>query len=206
MPEPEPHDRPDPTVLTTQQMIRAVSAERDYVNGQLEVLRERLAGIDRATVVLNETVNRTPTEIQREIEHVRELTTEKFASVDKQFAERDIRQERESRDNKIAVDAAIVAQKEAAAAQDRANQKAIDKSELATTETMKAFADLFRSTTDGIKERLTALELSIGEITSAATGGKEKVASSKENLALVVSVAVMVVLVLGFIATQVLAK
>lgn len=56
----DPHDRPDPTVLTTQQMTRAVNAERDYVNGQLEVLRERLTGIDRATVVLNETVNRTP--------------------------------------------------------------------------------------------------------------------------------------------------
>jgi hypothetical protein len=202
----DPHDRPDPTVLTTQQMIRAVQAERDYVNGQLEVLRERLTGIDRATEVLKETVNRTPTEIQREIAHVRELTTEKFHSVDKRFAERDIRQERESRDNKIAVDAAIVAQKEAAAAQDRANQKAIDKSELATAENMKASGELFQSTTDAIKERLTALELSNGAITAAATGGKEKVASGKENLALVVSIAVMVVLVLGLIATLVMTK
>lgn len=132
--------------------------------------------------------------------------TEKFTSVDKQFTERDIRQERESRDNKIAVDAAIVAQKEAATAQDRANQKAIDKSELATAETMKAFDNLFRSTTDGIKERLTAMELAVGGITSAATGGKEKVASGKENLALVVSIAVMVLLFLGFIATQMVAK
>jgi cation transport regulator ChaB len=195
-------ERPDPTVLTTQQMTRAVQAERDYVDGQLDVLRERLTGIDRATVVLNETVNRTPTEIQKEIAHLRELMTERFNSVDKQFQERDTRQERESRDNKVAVDAAIVAQKEAAAQRDLANQKAIDKSELATAETMKAFGELFRTTTDNIKEQFSALELKVTQLIAGAAGGKEKAAGINANFTLLIALAVLAVLVLGYFAAR----
>src|SRR5664279_5714778 len=120
---------PDPSSLSTRAIERAVDAERDYADAQLEVLRERLRGIDKATEVLSGTVTRTPTEIQKEVTHLRELTEEQLRSIQVQFRERDTRQERESKDNKVAVDAAFAAQKEAAAKQDEANAKAIDKSE-----------------------------------------------------------------------------
>jgi hypothetical protein len=110
----ETKPNPDPTLASNDAIERAAVAERDYVNGQLDVLRERLKGIDVATQLLNSTVNRTPTDIQKEILHLRELSDEKFESVAIQFKERDTRQERESRDNKVAVDAAFAAQKEAA--------------------------------------------------------------------------------------------
>jgi hypothetical protein len=140
-------------------------AERDYVDGQLDILKERLNGIDRATVVLNETVNRTPTVVQVAIGNVRELMEEKFDSIALQFKERDTRSERESRDNKIAVDAAFAAQKEIAAQQNQSNTLAISKSETATAETISKLAELVKSQTDALadkidanKERLAAIE------------------------------------------------
>jgi hypothetical protein len=39
--------RPDPTALTTEQLVRAVSAERDYVDGQVSLVAEKLAALDR---------------------------------------------------------------------------------------------------------------------------------------------------------------
>ena len=105
---------PDPTVLTIEAIDRRERALHEYVDGQVGIIQERLRGIDTATNVLNETVNRVPTDMQKEVSHVREITEEKFDSVSIQFKERDTRQEREARDNKVAVDAAFAAQKEAA--------------------------------------------------------------------------------------------
>jgi cation transport regulator ChaB len=167
--------RPDPTILTTEQLLRAVQSERDYVDGRISVLEQRLNAMDTATKLLNETVNRTPTQIQSEISHVREIMGTELASVQTQFRERDTRQERESKDNKVAVDAAFAAQKEAAAKQDDSNQKAIDKSERATNEALKTQGELFRSTTDGLKEQVNRLELTVGGIQSTKQGTSEAV-------------------------------
>ncbi|HEU4364549.1 MAG TPA: hypothetical protein VFT13_03700 [Candidatus Krumholzibacteria bacterium] len=70
---------PDPTVLTTDAVKQAVEIGKDYTDGKVAVLEQRLADMDRATAVLNETVTRTPTEIEREIGHLRELL---FAEVE----------------------------------------------------------------------------------------------------------------------------
>jgi cation transport regulator ChaB len=145
---------PDPTILTTEQLIRTVGAERDYVDGKISVLEERLNAIDRATELLNETVNRVPTETQSAVANLQAVITERFNSIDKQFAERDTRQEREARDNKVAVDAAFAAQKEAAAKQDESNQKAIDKSEEQMRETVTKLGALFESNLQALQVQL----------------------------------------------------
>jgi hypothetical protein len=69
---------PDPTLLTTAQLRQELGALR-------EILEARLNAMDLATRLLDATVNRTPTIIQTEIAHVRELDAERFASVAKQF-------------------------------------------------------------------------------------------------------------------------
>ena len=153
-----PKTEPDPTVLTTQQLDRGLEAERDYVDGVVAVIEQRLSAMDRATELLNETVNRVPTALQVAIANLRELHEEKFKSVALQFAERDTRSERESRDNKVAVDAAFAAQKEAASEQNKSNTLAIDKSERATAETLNKQADLFESRTRAIDGQITDLK------------------------------------------------
>src|SRR5579863_5690098 len=122
---------PDPTVLTTEQLRRELSALR-------EILTARLDGMDRATVLLDETVNRTPTIIQTEISHVRELMQEKFAGVDQRFTERDIRFAQQNTANAAAVEAALRAARELGEAQSRANTLANAKTEESVAQQLKA--------------------------------------------------------------------
>jgi hypothetical protein len=167
---------PDPTILTTDAVNQAIAIARDYTDNKNAVMEERLRGIDRATILLNEEVNRVPSKLTLAVEQVYAVTGERFSSVDKQFKERDIRAEREARDNKVAVDAAFAAQKEAAAKQDEANAKAIDKSEKATAETIKTnqdatiqrLAELTKSQ-DEIKIAVSRLETSKLNATESRT-------------------------------------
>ena len=190
---------PDPTILTTQQIDRGLAAERDYVNAQLDVLRQRFSDTDRATQVLEETVNRLPTDVQTAVLHVRELADEKHASIAQQFHERDIRSERESRDNKVAVEAAFAAQKEAAHEQNKSNTLAIDKSERATAETLNKQADLFRSATDALHAQIADLKERVAQAEAIKAGGQE----NRSNLYATIGVSVTLILaalsVVGFV-------
>jgi chromosome segregation ATPase len=184
-------------VLTTEQLIRSVQAERDYVDGQLDVIRERLRGIDTATRLLNETVNRTPTDIQKEITHLRELSDEKFHSVGTQFAERDTRQEREARDNKVAVDAAFAAQKEASSEQNKSNTLAINKSEVATGETINKLAELFKSTTDALAAQIADLKDRLTTIEQYRAGGVDNTNARRLDTAQLLSIIGTVILMVS---------
>lgn len=169
---------PDPTILTTEQLLRTAQAERDYVDGRIDVLIERLAGMDRATELLSNTVNRVPTDTQKEVSHLASLVDERFTSVGQRFDERDVRSARESADNKVAVDAAFAAQKEAAAEQNKANTKAIDKSEEATTESINKLGELFQTTIDALKESVDDLKQRVQAIESSKQGVAE---STQQN-------------------------
>jgi len=70
---------PDPTKLTTDAVNQAVKLAKEYTDLRIAVLLQRLTDMDRATAVLDETVHRTPTEIQREVGHLKELV---FAEVE----------------------------------------------------------------------------------------------------------------------------
>lgn len=145
---------PDPTVLTTEALQRAIDNQRDYIDGKFDVIIARLIAMDKAAEIYVGTINRVPTTLQEAIQHVRELESEKFDSVTKQFHERDTRSERESRDNKVAVDAAFAAQKEAAAKQDESNAKAIAKSEAATSESIQKLESLFSTRTEALSDKV----------------------------------------------------
>jgi len=201
MEEGEARPVPDPTVLTTAQLVRTVQAERDYVDGQIAVLRERLRGIDVATIVLNETVNRVPTDMQKEIGHIVGLMEEKFRSVATQFTERDTRSERESKDNKVAVDAAFAAQKEAASEQNKSNTLAISKSETATSETINKLAELFATTTDALGDKIDDVKARVGSIESAKQAVFETRATGTASSSLAVQVLslLLAVIVAGFV-------
>lgn len=153
--------RPDPTAAAETAVTKAVGAERDFVMGKVEVLEQRLAGIDEATKLRLGGIVEIPNQIEEKVSNLAAITREqlagvgvRFESIATQFAERDTRSERESRDNKIAVDAAFAAQKEIAAKVDEANSKRIDKSELATEKVIDALGDKI----DDLKERLARVE------------------------------------------------
>jgi cation transport regulator ChaB len=163
----------DPITVTNEILNRGLLAEREYVDAQLDVIRERLRGIDMATRLLNETVNRVPTDVQKEVAHLRELIEKHLGSIALQFKERDSRSERESRDNKVAVDAAFAAQKEAAAEQNKSNTLAISKSEAQTTESINKLAELFKTTTGALSDKLEDLKSRVNGVESFRRGAVE---------------------------------
>jgi hypothetical protein len=195
---------PDPTVLTTEALLRAVAAERDYVDGQLAVLEQRFRGIDTATKLLSDNVGRVPSEVSKDIKCLEELITEKFASITLQFKERDTRSERESRDNKVAVDAAFAAQKEAASEQNKSNTLAITKSGIGTTETITKLTELFRTTmnalsdkVDDLKDRVRGIEAARNGYTEQRTEHRASVSTTTAVIGSVVGVIVLLVLLVG---------
>jgi Tfp pilus assembly protein PilX len=101
---------------------------------------------------------------------------EMFQSVQTQIKERDTRSEREARDNKVAVDAAFAAQKEAAAKQDESNAKAIDKSEKTTTETIKTNQELATSKIDALTKGQDEIRTTLTGIVATKQGGRDATA------------------------------
>ncbi len=135
---------PDPSLLTTEQISRTTQALRVEINLQLVALRDalttRLDGMDKATVLLAETVNRVPTVMDREIHRLSEMFSEKmvaagllneqqFGTIDKWFHEKDARTEERKAASATAITAAFEAERQAAGAQQRSNEQAIAKSE-----------------------------------------------------------------------------
>jgi hypothetical protein len=91
---------PDPTLLTTQQLLREMQNLK-------EVVFTRLDGMDRAMVVFSDNLTRAPTEVDKQIGHLKELTektvSERFGSVQTQFNERDLRNRQAALDNLAAM-------------------------------------------------------------------------------------------------------
>jgi hypothetical protein len=138
-------EHPPGSSLTTEELRRDVSALR-------EILQARLDGMDRATVVLSDSVNRTPTAIQTAIAHLKELHDERFRSVSTesderfksvalQFKERDERSAQLAETQAEALAAALKAAKELNGAQGDANREANAKTEITFGQQIKAVED-----------------------------------------------------------------
>ena len=75
---------PDPTLLTTQALIREIAALK-------EVVFTRLDGMDEAIRIFNANITRVPTDTDKQIQHLKELHDEKFTASEDKFVERDTR-------------------------------------------------------------------------------------------------------------------
>lgn len=95
----------------------------------------------------------------------RKLNDERFLGIETQFVERDKRTEQTTHDNKVAVDAAFAAAKEAVGEQNKSNAASITKSEAAFTKQidqtgvlLNAVAKATDEKIDDLKTRLTTVE------------------------------------------------
>lgn len=146
---------PDPTRLTSQALREAIVALKD-------VIYTRLEGMDKALQLLQARSDRFPAELDAKIGTVRDLLSERFKGIELQFEgiqlqfkERDTRVEQTARDSKTAVDAALQAAKEAVEKQNAASSQAAQKSELAFTKQIDQLAELFRTGTKSLEDRMT---------------------------------------------------
>ena len=186
--------RPDPSRLTTDQLRRELSALR-------EILTARLDAMDTATALLSETVNRTPTQIQTEIAHVRELmteklttlggsATEKFSSIDLQFheidrryqqrfVERDLRFEEQSKGIELQFAERDVRTSQAATASAQALAAALQAAKEAVFEQAQAAAKAAEKTELSFSKQIDQIQL---QITTVAEGLGDKIDDLKGRI------------------------
>ncbi len=191
---------PDPTVLTTAALDKAIAGLRDLLTaeriGQREIFMTRLDEMDKAEDLIHKAIDKIAEDVDRNVVNLRTLHEEKFRSIQTQFAERDVRTEQSAKDSKVAVDAALQAAKEAVGEQNKSSSLAIAKSETATTKQIDQLGVLITSTTkttddkiDDIKQRLTTIE-------GRANGVSTTKDDSRSNIALLISMVVAAVILL----------
>lgn len=146
---------PDPTLLTTQQLLR----ENVWLR---EVIEARINGMDKTIAQRQAALDLIPAAVDDKVKNLKELHSEKFGSIATQLEERD-----------TAVTAAFQAAKDAVGQQTMASDRAIAKSEAAITKQIDQLGVLIATTTAGLdgkisdlKERLTLIE---GKGTGVAT-------------------------------------
>jgi len=193
---------------------------RRELSGLREILTARLDGMDRATALLSETVNRTPTVIQTEIAHLRELmetrltavegiSTSRLALIDGkfsetdtryelQFAERDVRTTQASVAADSALKAALQAAKEAVFEQAQAAAKAAEKTELSFTKQIDQIQLQIKTIGDGFGDRLAELKERIDRGEGSTIGSAEFRAARRldvgQALQAIVTVAALITL------------
>jgi hypothetical protein len=198
---------PDPTFLTTQQLRREQGTLR-------EVIEARLNGMDTATRLLADHVNRVPNDIDKQVLHLTYLFGEKMEGlkaelislgkgIQLQFDERDIRSRAAEDAAKVAVNAALQAQKEAAAAQNESNAAAITKSEGATVKQIDGILALLASNTQAINDKIAGIisRLDRGEaiITANSLSRQDRRLDGGSNIAIIGVGLVVVTVVVGLI-------
>ena len=133
------------------------------------------------------------------------LTAERFATSER------LRLEQKA-DTKAAVDAALTAQKEAVKEQTIASERAIAKSEAATTKqleqqqvTFQTVSDALRRSIDEVKERSVeenrAMRTSISEVASSANGiVQQKVGAKEDRTAIYATIGLLITIMLALMA------
>lgn len=170
----------------------------------VETLEQRLDSMDRAIVLLQDSVNRMPTPaiVMEKVHALESLHDEKFRGIATQFKERDTRTEQSASSTKIAVDAALQAAKEAVAAQNTASAQAIAKSEAATTKQIDAIANLITAQAKGTDEKIDDVKGRIQSLESQKAGAQEQRSSNKDAFGYVIGAVGIVIAVATFIVTR----
>lgn len=185
---------PDPTALTTslveaakEDIRRELSANHNALQSSIDsvlaLLQGRLEASDKAIVLLQTSQDRIPAHVGEKIGHLQALVEQKFATQEErfrgislQFEERDVRGEQSERTTKVAIDAALQAQKEMGAAQNINIAQSLARIEATGQKQVEQVVTLSQTSTqatndkiDDVKERLSLIEGRTAGITAAST-------------------------------------
>lgn len=192
---------PDPTNLTTEQLHREINALQNLMEVRFEALSDasdvfyegynrrpteahietealkreivaRLDAMDKATLVITESVEHSPTLLDREISKITALFSERFNGISTQFRERDIRTDNDKIAAGTAVSAAFQAQALSASAANNSFSAAINKSELSTAKELDSIKLLINTNRDGFATQLADLVARLNRSEAAALGAR----------------------------------
>lgn len=158
---PQTKPNPDPTEYTNDAIDRAADSLRDYINGKIETLGERLRGMDRATSLLETTTSGIPDLIEKDVAHLHELVDVEIKAIKDALSVAEILRVEQKNDSTTGLAAALSAQKELAAAENTSNKLAISKSEQSTSETIKTNQDANNARIDALIKSLDENKLAV---------------------------------------------
>jgi hypothetical protein len=195
---------PDPTELTDKAIAKLKEQLEQFIEGKVDVLEERLSGIDEATKLRLQSVTDIPDQIERSVNGLEKLMNEKFDAAERLRVE-------QKKDTKDAVDAALNAAKEAVKEQTASSEKSITKSELATGAQIKQLQDTFTTAIDGLRranddlkdreiDDVRTLRQSITDVATTANGTvSQKVGAKEDRTALYAAMGIIVTILLAAI-------
>lgn len=157
---------PDPSTLTRVE----VNAAKEDLRREMRSDREYILG---------------------EIRRVNDVTDQKFDSVDQRFLERDARTATAAQENRISLDAALSAAKEAVSEQNKANAQAIAKSELATQKQIDSQGTLMSSSFGAMNDKIADLKTRL----DTGAGGHQALAAGWGYLIGAISAVALVIAV-----------
>ena len=195
----ETKPNPDPTIATNEAVERAMKSERDYVDGKINVIAVRLDGMDTATSLRLGQFEDLPGQIDEKVTHLRELTEEKFNSVDNRFNERDDRSKSEGVANEVKVNAAFAAQEKLAVQYNLASQASIDKSEKNTYELIRQNQETTKVALQSQADQISDLKDRLTKQESVDRGRKEGSETWKYAIGLGISLILLSITIVGFI-------
>lgn len=198
----ETKPNPDPTIATNEAVERAMKSERDYVDGQVKVIVGRLDGMDTATNLRLGQFENLPDLMDEKVLHLKELTEERFKSIDKQFTERDDRTKSEGVANETKVNAAFAAQEKLAVQQNLSNQESINKSENNTNELIKQNAETAKISIQAQADQIADLKERLTKIESAKAGSQDSNATWKWAIGFGITLILFGVTIVGFIVAN----
>jgi hypothetical protein len=187
------------TELLAATVGRVPSDTDKQVNALRELLESRIDGMDEATKLLALNVREVPSDIdkanralrevlQGDIRNVQDVAVEKFLAIDGTFAS-----------NALALTAALAAQKEAAAEQNKSNTLAITKSEQATKETIASNAQQTATSLKSLADRLDDLKERVDRGEGSNAGAADTRSDQRLNMSQVIAAIATLAAVLGFI-------
>lgn len=213
---------PDPSEMTTAKINHDLAAIEEKIYERIEGLRAamqaKLDAIDKASQLFETNLNRIPTQTDREVKSLGELvdskfttlqnlvgsnlmlTDEKFAGVDRQFVERDVRVLQSAAAATTAVNAALQAAKEAVGEQNKSFTLSIDKSETATMKQIDALLVTSQTATTGINTTVTDVKERLTRIEGQALGRVDTKSDSNRSTSLTISVAAVIISAISALA------
>lgn len=174
---------PDPTVYTNEAIERASKSERDYVDGKVAVLAERLDRMDEATKLARSDIVKIPCQIKEGVDGLKVLLSGELRSINEKFEAAEKVRIEQKQDSKESIDFALTAAKEAITEQNNSNNEKINKSETSVNETIKSNQDANKQITDGLTKTLDELKSTVGAIVAAQASRSETIIDARSTRA-----------------------
>lgn len=172
---------PDPTVLTTIQTDQKIASLR-------EIIETRMDGADKALVLLQKNHDTIPVMMEKQAEQRDKLNNEKFSGIQRQIDQIGILAKAIEEANKIAIGAALAAQKEAVSIQNANINQAVSKLEGTMAEQSKSNQAITNTKIDSLTANVNTINGRLDKTEGKTTGFSANMAMGVSIVALLASV------------------